>query len=184
MAILVPEATADHVRVSAYNLDSNPVKAVMTGWDVDPGTWSMTVGGGPAQTIPFERSSGVDVTFAPRATTTIELRLVSKGMPYWSRPDLGIGEDDVRVSGRSMRVTVHSLGAVASPTARVVVRDAGGREVARASVPALPAPSDLRPRTAVVAVALPAASWTAGSVTVGIPGGMPEITQQNNAVRR
>jgi hypothetical protein len=133
--------------------------------------------------VAFERSTGVDVTFAPRATTAIELRLASKGVPYWSRPDLGITGNDVRVSGASMHVTVHSLGAVAAPAARVVVRDAEGRELARAAVPALQAPLDLRPRTATVTVKLPAASATHGSVTVELAGGAPEITQQNNLVR-
>ena len=184
VAILVPEATRDHVRLSAYNLDAKPVSAVMTGWDVDPGTWAMTIDGGPARSIAFERSSGVEVTFAPRAATIIELRLVSKGVPYWSRPDLGIGPEDVRADGRILRVTVHSLGALASPAGHVIVRDAGGREVARAAVPPLQAPTDLRPRTATVSLRLPAAGWSGGSVTVGIPGGTPEITLQNNVVRR
>jgi hypothetical protein len=131
----------------------------------------------------FERSTGVDITFAPRAATTIELRLVSKGVPYWSRPDLGITEHDVQVRGASMRVTVHSLGAVAAPAARVVVRDGAGREIARAAVPALQAPLDLRPRSATVTVKLPARSATHGSVAVELAGSAPEITQQNNVVR-
>ena len=184
VAILVPEAAPNHVRISAYNLSTKPVKAVMTGWDVDPGTWSMAVNGGAPQTIAFERSRGVEVTFAPRAATALEMRLVSKGVPYWSRPDLGIGDDDVRVSGQSMRVTVHSLGAVAAPAARLVVRDGSGREIARAAVPPLQAPIDLRPRTATVTVTLPAAAWTGGSVAVEIPGGAEEITLLNNLVRR
>ncbi len=41
----------------------------------------------------------MNVTFAPHATTVIELKLVSKGVPYWSRPDLGIERDDVKVEG-------------------------------------------------------------------------------------
>jgi hypothetical protein len=67
--------------------------------------------------------------------------------------------------------------------ARVVVRDAEGRELARAAVPALQAPLDLRPRTATVTVKLPAARATHGSVTVELAGGAQEITQQNNVVR-
>jgi hypothetical protein len=184
VAILVPEATADHVRITAYNLDAKPLRATMTGWDIDPGAWSMTVNDGAAQTIAFERSRGADVTFAPRTTTAIQLKLVTKGVPYWSRPDLGIGDSDVKVAGRAMRVTVHSLGAVAAPAARLVVRDEHGREVARAAVPPLQAPVDLRPRSTTVTVRLPAASWTGGNVAVEIPGGAVEITQLNNTVRR
>jgi hypothetical protein len=195
VAILVPGATPDRVEVLAYNLDAAPVTARMTLWDVAPGAWDVTQGTRPlAGRGPLEnaatrradlgRSSELPVTFAPRTVTVIEMRLVSKGTPYWSRPDLGIGDDDVRVSGRSMRVTVHSLGAVAAPASRVVVRDGESREIARAAVPALQAPLDLRPRSATVMVRLPAAAWTGGSVAVEIPGGVQEITLQNNAVRR
>ena len=44
VAILVPEATPDHVKIIAYNLDRVPVTAHMTGWEVDPGQWTMTQG--------------------------------------------------------------------------------------------------------------------------------------------
>ena len=44
VAILVPEATPDHVKIIAYNLDPVPVKAQMTGWEIDPGQWTMTQG--------------------------------------------------------------------------------------------------------------------------------------------
>ncbi len=44
VAILVPEATPDHVKIIAYNLDRVPVTAHMTGWEVDPGEWTMTQG--------------------------------------------------------------------------------------------------------------------------------------------
>jgi hypothetical protein len=183
VAILVPQATPDHVRISAYNLDTTPVKATMTGWDVEPGTWSMVVNGGPAQTVAFERTKSLDVAFAPRATTTIELRLVSKGTPYWSRPDLGIG-DDVRIAGRTLSVTVHSLGAVAAPASRVVVRDSTDREIAHGAVPVLEAPVDLRPRARTVTLTLPANSPpTGGTITVELPDGVQEITLKNNRVR-
>ena len=195
VAILVPGATPERVQVVAYNLDAAPVTARMMLWDVTPGAWDVTQGTRPlvaegslenatTRRADLGRSSELPVTFAPRTVTVIQLRLAAAGTPYWSRPDLGIGDDDVRTAGRTMRVTVHSLGAVAAPASRVVVRDAGGREVARAAVPPLSAPLDLRPRTATVTVRLPAASWPAGSVAVEIPGGVQEITQQNNVVRR
>ncbi len=47
VAILIPEATPDHVRIVAYNLESQPVTAHMTGWEVDPGQWTMTQGTQP-----------------------------------------------------------------------------------------------------------------------------------------
>jgi hypothetical protein len=135
------------------------------------------------RTIDFERGRDVEVTFAPRTTTTIELRLVTKGVPYWSRPDLGVDPEDVRIEGSRMTVKVHSLGAVDAPASRVVLRDRTGRMLATADVPPLKAPSDLMPKTADAALDLPAdADWHGGAVTVEIGGADPEITLRNNRV--
>jgi len=195
VAILVPVATPDHVKIIAYNLDSAPVTASMTGWEVDPGKWEITQGtrgngdGDPVQnsttrTGEFERSRSVDVTFAPHTTTVLELKLVSKGVPYWSRPDLGIGADDIKVEGNRMKVTVHSLGAVDTPAAKVVLRDRTGKVIATASAAALKAPVDLVPKTEVVSLLVPPnTDWKGGSVTIESGGRIPEITQMNNRVQ-
>jgi hypothetical protein len=114
------------VRIVAYNLDTAPVQATMTGWNVDPGTWTMTHGTRPGDTeaplnhvterrVELERTGSLDVMFEPRTFTVIELTRVSKGMPYWTRPDLGMSESDVHVEGRRMTVTVHSVGATDAP---------------------------------------------------------------------
>ena len=111
------------------------------------------------------------------------MTLLATGTPYWSRPDLGISEGDIRVAGRRMSVTVHSLGAIGTPPSRVVLRNREGRILASGAVPRLQAPADLRPRTATVVLALPAgAAWTGGSVTVEAGKGVPEITLRNNRV--
>lgn len=57
----------------------------------------------------FERSRGVEVTFPPHTTTVLELKLAENGIPYWSRPDLGISSEDVKIDHNRMNVTVHSL---------------------------------------------------------------------------
>jgi hypothetical protein len=195
VAILVPQGTPDHVKIIAYNLDSQPVKADMTGWEIDPGKWEITQGTrGNADTDPvqnvstrtedFERSKSLDVTFAPHTTTVLELKLVSKGVPYWSRPDLGIDPDDVKVEGNRMKVTVHSLGAVDAPSAAVVLRDRDGKVIARARAAPLKAPLDLLPKTETVSLSLPSgADWKGGSVSIEISGKLPEITQMNNRVQ-
>jgi hypothetical protein len=200
VAILVPEATPGHVKIIAYNLDPVPVTAHMTGWEIDPGQWTMTQGtqqsignaapsaaapveNATTRTVPFERSSSVAITFAPRTTTVIELKLATKGVPYWVRPDLGIDPEDVKVEGAKMTVTVHSVGAVDAPVSTVVLCDRAGKTIATAQVPALKAPADLTPKTAVVTLAVPAhADLKGGSVTVECGGAVPEITQMNNRV--
>jgi hypothetical protein len=195
LGILVPEATPDHVKIIVYNLDAVPVKTQMTGWEVDPGQWEITQGiQGPAKdsaltdvkkwSAEFERSRDIALTFAPHATTVIELKLVNKGVPYWSRPDLGIGTDDVKVEGNHMRVTVHSLGSVDAPAAKVILRDRAGKVIATADAAPLKAPLDLLPKTEDVPLALPAsADWKGGSVSVEMSGNLPEITLLNNRVQ-
>jgi len=220
VAILVPEAAPDHVKIIAYNLDRVPVTAHMTGWEVDPGEWTMTQGtqagigneqsGVPTdrsssvgseqsaqngigaaapvenlatQNVAFERSKSIAITFAPRTTTVIELRLKNKGVPYWSRPDLGIDPEDVKVEGSKMTVTVHSVGAVDAPASKVVLRDRSGKTLASATVPALKAPLDLTPKTAQITLTLPANTDLKGAtVTVECGGDVPEITLMNNTV--
>jgi hypothetical protein len=192
VAILIPEGTPDHIKVIAYNLDDKAVIAHMTGWEIDPGTWNVsqsvqTAENGPlsdthTHTEEFERSRDIAFTFPPRTTTVLELKLVKKGVPYWSRPDLGIGHDDVKMAKGGMTVTVHSLGAIDAPAAAVVVRDRAGNVVAKTNTPALKAPLDLFPKTATVTLKLPAkADLSGGSVTVESTG-VPEITQMNNRV--
>ncbi|MGA2350550.1 MAG: LamG-like jellyroll fold domain-containing protein [Terracidiphilus sp.] len=195
VGILVPEATPDHLKIIVYNLETVPVKAQMIGWEIDPGKWEITQGTrGDVETDPvvnistrsenFERSTSLDFTFAPHTTTVLELKLVEKGVPYWSRPDLGIGADDVTVEGSQMKVTVHSLGSVDAPASKVVLRDNSGRVLATASAAPLKAPVDLLPKTEVVSLTLPSgADWKGGSVSVEITGTLPEITLMNNRVQ-
>ena len=200
VAILVPEATPDHVKIIAYNLEREPVTAHMTGWEVDPGQWTMTQGTqkgiGNAQppldapvdnittqTVGFERSKDLTVTFPPRTQTVIELKLAAPGTPYWQRPDLGIDPEDVKVEGSKMTVTVHSVGALDAPASKVVLRNRDGKTLATAQVPALKAPVDLEPKTANITLAVPAGSDLKGAtVTIECSGDIPEITLMNNTV--
>jgi hypothetical protein len=196
VGILLPEATPDHLKIIIYNLETVPVKAQMTGWEIDPGKWEITqgthenAGTHPVvmlikkRTESFERSTSLDFTFAPHTTTELSLNLVEKGVPYWSRPDLGISSDDVSVEGNRMKVTVHSLGGVDAPASNVVLRDGSGKVLATASAAPLKAPLDLFPKTEVVSLVLPpGADWKGGSVSVEITGMLPEITLMNNRVQ-
>jgi len=166
----------------------------MTGWEIDPGKWEITqsvqvTDNGPVsdtktRTEDFERSRDLAITLPPRTTTVLELKLVQKGVPYWSRFDLGIDREDVQINAGRMKVTVHSLGSIDAPAAKVVLRDRDGKVLATANTPALKAPLDLFPKTATVALTIPAkADWKGGSVTVESPGSAPEITLRNNRVQ-
>jgi hypothetical protein len=125
----------------------------------------------------------VDVVFAPRQTTVLEFDLAKAGLPTEGRADIGIGADDVKRSGRSLQVTMHSLGAQDAPAGSVMVEDASGKIVARAATPPLKAPKDLKPKTATVKLSLPDGFDPKGArVRISLPDGTREITQLNNTV--
>jgi hypothetical protein len=142
--------------------------------------WRVTEGGRTRHEA-WGRSDEVAVNLPPGTTSTIEFVLVTAGVPYWARPDLGIGEGDVRVDDDRLLVTVHSLGAADAPRCRLVVRDRRGRMLGDAAVTALPAPRALRPVTARVSVRLSGgADLDGATVDVEPPAGTVEITQMNN----
>jgi len=194
-AILIPSATPTAFDVVAYNLDARPVRAALTTWNVDPGRWEVTRGLDTdgddrpdrdlsTSTADLERGASLPVTLAPRATTVLRFRLKTPGVPYAARPDLGIGREDVSVGARAIKVRVHSLGAVATPAARLVFRDAAGRARASAAIPPLPAPLDLLPKTADVVLDLPAGVTAAGgSVAIEVDSKIPQVTSLNDVVR-
>ena len=193
-AILVREATPTSMKIVAYNLSSASVRTTMTAWDVEPGRWQIEQGmavdgnGNDAAgsetlstTVDLERAGSVDLIFAPHATTVFNLKLIDKGIPYWTRPDLGIGPDDIVVKGRTINVTVHSLGAVDSAATDLVWLDDSGKSLASAKIPKLKAPTDLLPKTVTVTLTAPADRNLNGSTVVLDPDNkIKEITRINN----
>ncbi|TFI58812.1 LamG domain-containing protein [Sphingomonas parva] len=191
VALLFPEASGSKLRLIAYNLTGVPVEATMVGADVVPGRWTLAEGRDANQDDRADAPRSSIVRFGPGEETrlslppgqsVIELDLVEAGQPSWTRPDVGIDPEDVRVSGNRMRVTVHGLGAIASPAGQVIV-EAGGREIGRGRFPALSAPDDLRPKTAVATIGLPRGAPAAGvRVRLSLDGQPAEISRTNNEV--
>ncbi|MFT3870860.1 MAG: LamG domain-containing protein [Nibricoccus sp.] len=194
-AILVPFSTQKHLTVLVYNLDDKPVRAAMTGWSIDPGTWEIAQGidtnnddkaddAVTTRTALFERSRSLDFIFPPRVTTVLTLDLKTLGTPYWQRPDLGLSREDVQINGREVRVKLHSLGSVAAPAATVAFRDASGKIVASIRAQPIAAPLDLQPKTDDVVLHLPDGCAPAGgSVEIDPDHELTEITLLNNAVK-
>jgi len=195
VAILVPNATPTSFKVIAYNLETTPVKATMTGWNIDPGVWEITQGidtnnddvadtNLTTTTAVFERSSSLEFTFAPRVTTILTLKLKTPGTPYWNRPDLGIDREDVQVHGREVLVRVHSLGSVPSPATTVVIRNRNGEIISTEKIGPIPPPLDLYPKTADVELTLPDGTEAAGcTVEIDPDHKLEEITRLNNVVK-
>ncbi|MBI0475368.1 LamG domain-containing protein [Sphingomonas sp. MA1305] len=192
VAILVPGATRARFRVIAYNTSGVAQSARMSTWNVAAGTWRLrvatskdegkTLTGGDTREVTLERSAGTDVTFAPGTTTVIEAELIRAGTPVEARPDLGIGADDVTVKGRQVTLTVHSLGSVATGAGVATLMAADGRELARAAIPPIEAPVDLKPRTVQVRMTLSADASAGVTARVALAGDAPEVTLLNNAV--
>jgi len=195
VAILIPDATPTSFKVIAYNLETTSVHAAMTGWNVDPGTWEVAQGIDTndddeadrdiaTHETAFGRTQAVELTFAPRAATVLTFRLKTPGTPYWSRPDLGLDPNDVKIDGHGLSVTVHGLGSVPSPATEVVFRDASGAIRVRADVPAVAAPIELQPKTVTVTLRLPEdVDFRGGSVEIDPDHRLEEITRLNNKVK-
>jgi hypothetical protein len=194
LAVLIPDATRTALTILAYALDDAPVRATLTGGDLEPGTWELTQGidtdgddvadqGLATRTVELGRSESIELTFAPRTMTVIKLARKTPGTPYWERPDLGIDPQDVDVRDGVVQVSVHSLGSVPAPATAVALVDAQGQEIATAALSALAAPLDLLPKTASVRLRLPSGASPEGMKVVIDPRRtLTEITRRNNVV--
>ncbi|UYY79363.1 LamG domain-containing protein [Sphingomonas sp. R1] len=180
VALLVPGATAAGFTVEAFNTSGAPQDATMTTWNITAGRWTMRGPDGAVKTLDLGRSTDIAIRFPTGAGRWV-FTLEKAGDPVELRPDLGIGRDDVVVRGRSVLVTVHSLGHAATPGGTVIVSGASG-ELGRATLPPLQAPADLLPRTVQVKVRLAGTAAPTG-VRVALPGDAPEVTLHNNRVR-
>ena len=194
VALLVQDPTRERARVVGFNLSREPVSARMTAWDLTPGLWELTQGTAADTTAPIgadrtvrrvevDRGSEIEVSFAPGVHTVLEWRLVEPGTPSWSRPDLGLSREGLRIEPGTVVATVHSLGGAASPAARLEVRDREGRLLGQSPVPPLPAPDRAEPVSAEVRVPVPAGANLAGGEVVVVPAaGVREITRRNDRV--
>ncbi|HSS20482.1 MAG TPA: LamG-like jellyroll fold domain-containing protein [Pyrinomonadaceae bacterium] len=194
-AILVPNATPESMKILVYNLKQAPTKAKLTAWDVTPGEWELVQGVDTdgddvadrdisTTRVALERSGSIDLDFQPRASTVLNLKLITKGIPYWDRQDLGFSHDDVAISSRQITVTVHSVGATNTAPTTLALVDQSGTTRATVRVPALEAPVDLFPRTTNVTIAVPAGLELNGWALVLDPElKLKEITRVNNVVR-
>ncbi len=195
VAILIPEGDPRRFRVIAYNLSNRPVPARMIGAELAPGAWSVAGGAdgndddradaaSPARTVQLERGRGTELTFAPGQTTVYDFALVTPGDDPATRPDIGISADDLSLRGNRVAVRVHSLGAKPTPAGTALIEDGSGAVLARVRFPALPAPTDLLPKTADVATKLPPTGDRSQiRVRLALDGTPPEVTADNNEAR-
>ncbi|MCX6334445.1 MAG: hypothetical protein NT092_09090, partial [Bacteroidia bacterium] len=195
VAIFLSKASPESLNIIAYNLDLIPVNTDMTVWDVKPGQWRIHQGidtnddqqidsGATERIVELNRGELLNIVFAPRKYNIVSMELVrpaEKG--YWERPDLGIGPDDIKISGEMVTVRVHSLGAVDTPATTLELRDAMGKLVVTAQVPPLEAPLDLKPKwTDISFTVAEGTDLSHGSVKVDPMGKIQQITRRNTIV--
>ena len=193
VGLLVHAPSRERFTVTSYNLGRRAIDAGMTGWNVASGTWRVRSGVDAdgdgridgrvrEREVVLETSASTLLQFQPGKTEVFEFSLLQPGTPVEQRPDLGVGRGDVRVDGRQAHVTVHSLGHVGTGMGVAVLEEAHGREIARTEIPALDAPIDLLPKTAVVSLPLPAGDRSGLRVRVMLADDGEEVTRLNNRV--
>ena len=195
-AIYLPRADKTHISVIAYNLEPVQVNSKMTLWDNEPGTWSVRQGIDTnndqkmdsqisEHILELERNDMLDLKFAPHKYNIVELELVKKAETgSFERPDLGIGPDDIKMEGNSVKVLVHNLGAVEAPPSIIELRDESGRTIAESEIPALEAPLDLIPRRSFIRIMIPeGTNINHGSLHIDPENRITEITVCNNVVK-
>ncbi|MFV3128562.1 LamG-like jellyroll fold domain-containing protein [Niveispirillum sp. KHB5.9] len=191
LAILVKEPTRTGFRVLAHNLSDQPLSATIIGADVATGDWKVTEGvdtdgddGADAGTsstrqVAFGEGQGVPVTLAPGRTTVLDFALAGPEQDLTKRPDAAIAARDVTVAKGKVAVKVHNIGSVPTPKGRVRLLAADGSVLAEVPLPAIPAPLDLKPKTAEVTLKAPIGL---SSVDVVLEGGVAEPWSDNNKV--
>ena len=178
VAALVKEARPDALRVQLYNTARRARRITARVWQLENGTYSVALEGAHRM-AKLKRHSTVDLEVPARKTVMLEIRQVEKGVPLWTLPDLAIAAEEVREEGGALSVPVHNIGGAASGAFTATLRDKSGRALGTFRHAGLPAPSDLRPRTAMAR--FEGAGLQPGlRVSVRRDGGGEEICDSNN----
>ncbi|HEX8470718.1 MAG TPA: LamG-like jellyroll fold domain-containing protein, partial [Brevundimonas sp.] len=189
VAVLVREPAKDSFRVVVWNMASIPISANIAGGEVTPGEWRVTQGAdangddrsdaGQTSTIAFGPGQAIPVILPPGASV-IEFALAQAGSAMATRPDVGIGAADLVRRGGRLSVTVHSLGAVASPAGQVVIQSPDGAILTTARFGPLAAPNDLQPKTETVSLRMPRSLPAGSEVRLILDGKPSEVSETNN----
>lgn len=193
VAIFLQSPSDTLIKVIAYNLKDNPVKALMTAWNLKPGNWKIRTGAdinddqlidgaGIISNVEVERGSDIEIDFKSKGYSIIELSLNDPSEDNFDLlPDLAIGVEDIKITDKTLTVRVHNVGSAASPETRIEIKDSFGKIVGTASVPPLNAPTDLLPKWKDIKIDLfENINLRGGSVQIDPEGKINEITLINS----
>lgn len=192
LAVLVVNPARTGFRIVAHNLSDRTINAAVTGAQVSSGRWLVeqgldTDGDDRADTGPIRStndfSSGTSLTFsfAPGATTILELSLESLAGDIRDRPDLGLSAHGLTRTDETIDVTIYSLGSRPSSEATLVLETSDGRILAQSGIAPLGAPDHLEPITALVSLRAHRGLDLKGA-RLRITHAGPEISTDNNTV--
>ena len=168
----------------------------MSLWDIKPGRWIVRMGldenddqqidtDASERTVYLERGCELDLSFAPGKYSIIKLDLEEPAhTDYAERPDLAICASGISIKGNKVTVRVYSQGAIGSPETLLELKDASGKRITSAVVPALEAPLDLVPRWVDITLEVPPGTdLSYGSVEVDPNKKITQITRLNTKVK-
>ena len=178
-----------------YNMEEKSVDAGISLWDVLPGKWTVRQGidlnadqqidhDDSKQTVYVENGTELDLSLAPGAYNIIHFELEEPSQTsYAERPDLAICASGISIKNSEITARVYSQGAVGSPETILVLKDASGKRIASAVVPALEAPLDLIPRWHDVTLQVPAgAEMGQATLEVDADQEINQITRMNTII--
>ncbi len=189
-AALVLHASTEHLRVRLYNFRNAAMQAGMRLWHLVPGRYVVRrgiAGAGPREiqwsavdSFTLEaRADPCRLTIPPRRDMLVDLRLEKRIIHEPVLPDPAIAPNDVtRETGGAIRVTVHNLGSTPVTDLIVAIRSTTA-EVARGSIPVLPACRDLTVSTASITFSEAPAPGRL-QVVLDPDRHIPELNEQNN----
>jgi len=196
LGIFVTRSNNKEIELLAYNMEEESVDVGLSVWDIEPGQWTVLQGideNGDQQidadetrrTVNLERGSVLDLRFTPGKYSILKLELDEPAQTdYAERPDLAICPSGISIIGNRITVRVYSQGATNSPETLIELKDAMGRRISTAVIPALEPPLDLTPRYVDIVMGIPqGADLNNGSVEVDPDHKITQITRLNTIVR-
>lgn len=194
IAILVSHSGSSSLKIQFYNTCGSARKVTMRGLEVAGGLWKVREGidsddngipdsGVTERKTQFGRESTVDFTVPSHENFSVEMSLEGEGSVSASRPEIGIGREDVRIAGGMIMVTVHNLGGVDVKNTDVALCRSDGKVLARTSTGSILAPNDYLPKTVTVAIPVPSGvDISSCKVTLDPENRIKEIYESNNSV--
>jgi len=191
VARLVVDNTPRGLKTLLYSFHERPQTVVMRVWQLDHGRYRVRAGADTSgneeigkaaldEEMTLLRHSPIALTVPPRQVLVVTVQQLARLADIRTRPDLAIGPKDVALTEGRLTVTVHNIGGADAPASSAELLSEG-KVVAQKPVPALPAPTDLTPKTATIVFEQVRALRDA-RVRIVPPEATTEITTANNEV--